>query len=87
MANQRKKSKVHIGGYFEKSLKTELQRRADDRGISVGALINEILEDAVNQADAIHEKPVTNAGPEAVAGHTAVVAAKRLVKYPPLRRK
>jgi len=81
MANQRKKTKVHIGGYFEKSLKVQLKQTADDRGISFSALINELLENAVNQTDALHES-ATSADPEAAAGRTA----KTIARYPALRR-
>ena len=47
MANQRKKTKVHLGGYYEKALKEDLKRLAKEKGISLSALVEEILEDGL----------------------------------------
>jgi hypothetical protein len=47
MPNQRKKSKVHLGGYYEKVLKEELATLAKAKGTTVSKLVEQILEDAV----------------------------------------
>lgn len=43
MANQRKKTKVHVGGYYEMELKAELVRSAKARGLTVTQLLERIL--------------------------------------------
>jgi len=47
--NQRKPTKSHLGGYFDKSLVAALQAEADARGIDRSQLVAEILEAAVAQ--------------------------------------
>lgn len=52
MPNQRKKTKALLGGYFEKPLIAELKRIAKNRGITVSALVEEILLDGVRDYEA-----------------------------------
>jgi len=47
MPNQRKKSKVHLGGYYERQLKDELVRLARQRKISISLLVEEMLRAGV----------------------------------------
>lgn len=47
MPNQRKASKVHLGGYYEKELKDELKKLAKDRGITMSELVDELLREGV----------------------------------------
>src|SRR6267142_3602715 len=49
MANQRKATKVHIGGYFEESLRGQIRLIARARRITVSALIEELLIACVDQ--------------------------------------
>lgn len=44
MANQRKKTKVHIGGYYEKELKEELSRTAKAKGLSVSRVVEQLIK-------------------------------------------
>jgi hypothetical protein len=45
--NQRKPTKVHLGGYFEASLKARLKQQAEARGVDMSVLLEEILTAAV----------------------------------------
>jgi hypothetical protein len=47
MPNQRKKTKVHLGGYYERELKDELKRIAKARGIKTSVLVEELLQAGV----------------------------------------
>lgn len=43
MANQRKKSKVHVGGYYERELKDQLVKRAQAEDVSVTRVLERII--------------------------------------------
>lgn len=47
MPNQRKTSKVHLGGYYERELKDELRKLAKARGISLSEFVEELLHAGV----------------------------------------
>lgn len=49
MPNQRKKGKVHLGGYFDKRLIEELNALAKERRIPRSQLVDEILQDALKR--------------------------------------
>lgn len=42
MANQRKKTKAHVGAYCEKELKDELVRIAKARGVTVSQILENL---------------------------------------------
>ena len=47
MANQRKKSKVHLGGWYEKGLRDECRRLAKEKGITLSKLLEQLIEAGV----------------------------------------
>ncbi len=47
MPNQRKKSKVHLGGWYEKALRDDIRRLAKERGITLSQFVEQLLEAGV----------------------------------------
>lgn len=43
MANQRKKTKVHVGGYYERELKDELVKSSRSLGIPMSQLLEKLI--------------------------------------------
>lgn len=43
MANQRKKGKVFVGGYYERELKDELVKTAKAKGTTVSQLLEKLI--------------------------------------------